>query len=39
METELDPQTFYAVWAEGQAMTFEVAVAYALERNGGAADS
>ena len=32
--TELDPETFDAAWAEGRAMTFEVAVAYALERTG-----
>ncbi len=27
----LDEETFEAVWAEGRAMTFEKAVAYALE--------
>jgi hypothetical protein len=28
---KLDEETFEAVWAEGRAMTFEQAVAYALE--------
>jgi hypothetical protein len=31
LHTDLDEQTFQSAWAEGQAMTQEQAVAYALE--------
>ncbi len=32
VRTQLDPITFAAAWAEGQAMTLEQAVAYVLEK-------
>ncbi len=33
IRAQLDEPTFAAAWAEGQAMTLEQAIAYALERD------